>query len=72
MQRSRPGHLFEAERLTSQVRYAFQPICRLAAGGVEAYTVDHRPIWLRSAASLRVEETMTCDEFSRKASRLDR
>jgi hypothetical protein len=30
---------------------------------VEAYTVDHRPLWLHSAASLRVKETRTCDEF---------
>jgi hypothetical protein len=49
-----PGRLFEAERLTIKRPRCVRPIGMFAAGGVKAYTVDHRPIWRRGAAPPRV------------------
>lgn len=65
------GHVFEREGLPGKRLVCVRPIGMFRAGGVEAYTVDHRPIRLRSACTLGVEETMTCDEFPGTASGLE-
>ncbi len=64
------GHLSDIERLTTQTGDASRPIWSGTEGVAEAYTIDHRPIWLRSAAPLGAERTTTCTEFPRKASGL--
>src|SRR5690349_7274411 len=56
--------------LTTQGGDELRPIRNLAAGGTDAYTIDHRPIWLQGRAPLTVEESKACGDFPRKASRL--
>ncbi len=64
------GHLSDIERLATQTGDTSRPIWSGTEGVAEAYTIDQRPIWLRSAAPLGAERTTTCTEFPRKASGL--
>src|SRR5215210_3635848 len=59
------------EELRRRVDKGPRPIGILAAGGKEAYALDHRPIWQRSAVPLKPEETERYEASARKASGLD-
>src|SRR5829696_3785288 len=61
-------YLSMVQRLTLPGCKVPEPIRSLAAGGTEAYAFDHRPIWLRSDAPLRTEESKTCSRTPRQAS----